>query len=273
MNNKTRIRLHLSKNLFESLSREILAEAKVNGGGAYTVAVKTPKTGKIKEVNAVADTDKMKSMEEVHAVADTDKMKKMEEKMSSKEKMAKGLYNEDEIGEMQTNVAEEEEALGVGHKFANGIEIKYAVGTKFDTSEMTSGNIPPGIWVITKYQPNGNVEVKCESGKYEGKPALWNIIGLQNFLKNGMKVVSENSQMNEFVEEGQALITALATLLGVGVPLATSIYKDLKNAKTPEAKKQVMQSLGKSVGDAAGTHLQKSQATPSLNELRKQVKK
>ena len=188
MNNKTRIRLHLSKNLFESLSREILAEAKVNGGGAYTVAVKTPKTGKIKEVNAVADTDKMKSMEEVHAVADTDKMKKMEEKMSSKEKMAKGLYNEDEIGDMEMNVAEE-----------------------------------------------GNV--------------------------------------NEFVEEGQALITALATLLGVGVPLATSIYKDLKNAKTPEAKKQVMQSLGKSVGDAAGTHLQKSQATPSLNELRKQVKK
>jgi hypothetical protein len=79
MNNKTRIRLHLSKNLFESLSREILAEAKVNGGGAYTVAVKAPKTGKIKEVNAMADTDKMK---------------KMEEKMSSKEKMAKGLYNE-----------------------------------------------------------------------------------------------------------------------------------------------------------------------------------
>ena len=188
MNNKTRIRLHLSKNLFESLSREILAEAKVNGGGAYTVAVKTPKTGKIKEVNAVADTDKMKSMEEVHAVADTDKMKKMEEKMSSKEKMAKGLYNEDEIGEMEMNVAEE-----------------------------------------------GNV--------------------------------------NEFVEEGQALITALATLLGVGVPLATSIYKDLKNAKTPEAKKQVMQSLGTSVGGAAGAHLQKPQTTPSLNELRKQVKK
>ena len=46
MNNKTRIRLHLSKNLFESLSREILAEAKINGGGAYTVAVKQPKQPK-----------------------------------------------------------------------------------------------------------------------------------------------------------------------------------------------------------------------------------
>jgi Sec7-like guanine-nucleotide exchange factor len=82
MNNNTKIRLRLSKNLFESLTREILAEAKVNGGGAYTEVVKMPKVGKIKEVNAVADTDKME---------------KMEEKMSSKEKMAKGLYNEVDV--------------------------------------------------------------------------------------------------------------------------------------------------------------------------------
>ena len=66
MNNNTKIRLRLSKNLFESLTREILAEAKKGdmSGGAYTEAVKMPKAGK------------------------------MDEKMSSKEKMAKGLYNE-----------------------------------------------------------------------------------------------------------------------------------------------------------------------------------
>jgi hypothetical protein len=80
MKNKTKIRLHLSKNLFETIAKEVLAEAKVNGGGAYTEVVKTPKQPKkIKEVDAVADTDKMKKMEE----------------MSSKEKMAKGLYKED----------------------------------------------------------------------------------------------------------------------------------------------------------------------------------
>ena len=44
MNNNTKIRLRLSKNLFESLTREILAEAKVNDG--YSVAVKQPKTPK-----------------------------------------------------------------------------------------------------------------------------------------------------------------------------------------------------------------------------------
>ena len=78
MKNNTKVRLHLSKQLFESLTKEIIKEAKANDG--YTVAVKQPKMPKqVKEVNAVADTDKMK---------------KMEEKMSSKEKMAKGLYNE-----------------------------------------------------------------------------------------------------------------------------------------------------------------------------------
>ena len=186
MKNNTKIRLHLSNTLFESIVKEVLAEAKKGdmSGGVYTEMVKAKKEKKDPEMKA---TDKMKKMEEVDAVGDTEKMRKMHE-MSSKEKMAKGLYKEDEMEEMQVNVAEE-------------------------------------------------------------------------------------GQVNEFAEQGQQLITALATLLGIGVPLATSIYRDLKNAKTPEAKKQVMQSLGKSVGDAAGTHLQKAQATPSLNELRKQVKK
>jgi hypothetical protein len=98
MKNNTKVRLHLSKKLFESLTREIIKEAKANDG--YTVAVKQPK--QVKEVNAVEDTDKMK---------------KMEEKMSSKEKMAKGLYSEvdaemdtdkmEKIKEMEMNVAEE----------------------------------------------------------------------------------------------------------------------------------------------------------------------
>ena len=65
-------------------------------------------------------TDKMKKMEEVDAVVDTDKMRNMQE-MSSKEKMAKGLYKEADmaklknakakiekkLAEMEINVAEE----------------------------------------------------------------------------------------------------------------------------------------------------------------------
>jgi hypothetical protein len=145
MKNNTKVRLHLSKTLFENIVKEVVSEAKKMNmsGGAYTEAVKMPKKAKkmeetnqpsststtsvqdmnaagygdkpaipglrekkIKEVNAVADTKKMKKMEEVDAVTDTESMRKMHE-MSSKEKMAKGLYKEDEMEEMQINVAEE----------------------------------------------------------------------------------------------------------------------------------------------------------------------
>ena len=95
MNNKTRIRLHLSKNLFESLSREILAEAKVNGGGAYTEAVKMPKVKKDPEVKA---TDKMKTMEEgpkEKAKHDVESLKKAKAKL------------EQRISEMETMTAED----------------------------------------------------------------------------------------------------------------------------------------------------------------------
>jgi hypothetical protein len=107
MKNSTKVRLHLSKKLFESLTKEIIKEAKANDG--YTVAVKQPKAPKqVKEVNAVADTDKMKRMEgNVPTSTSTTSVQDMnmgndgkpaipglKEKMSSKEKMAKGLYNE-----------------------------------------------------------------------------------------------------------------------------------------------------------------------------------
>lgn len=86
MKNNTRIRLHLSKQLFESLTKQVLAEAKVNDG--YSEAVKQPKQAK--------ETKAQKAAPEVKS---TDKMKKMEEKMSSKEKMAKGLYKETDMEE------------------------------------------------------------------------------------------------------------------------------------------------------------------------------
>lgn len=82
MKNNTKIRLHLSKQLFETLTKQVLAEAKANDG--YSVAVKQPKQA--------GETKAQKAAPEVKS---TDKMKKMEEKMSSKEKMAKGLYKED----------------------------------------------------------------------------------------------------------------------------------------------------------------------------------
>jgi len=81
MKNNTKVRLHLSKQLFESLTKEILKEAKANDG--YTVAVKQPKTPKQSKSQAtspeVQKTDAEAMMGEVHAQADTKKMEKMKE--------------------------------------------------------------------------------------------------------------------------------------------------------------------------------------------------
>lgn len=52
MKNNTKVRLHLSKQLFESLTKEILKEAKANDG--YTVAVKQPKTPKQSKAQATS---------------------------------------------------------------------------------------------------------------------------------------------------------------------------------------------------------------------------
>ena len=79
MKNSTKVRLHLSKNLFESLAKQVLAEAKKGdmSGGAYTEAVKQPKEKKEKKAPEVKATDKMKSMEEMETrVAETPENKK-----------------------------------------------------------------------------------------------------------------------------------------------------------------------------------------------------
>ena len=116
MKNNTKVRLHLSKALFESLTKQVLAESKDMSGGAYTEVVKEKKnpkfdafkqksdqlpTGKQHQTKAAkANSDVKKAnaerkIKEVNAMKDTKHMQKMEEKMSSKEKMAKGLYKED----------------------------------------------------------------------------------------------------------------------------------------------------------------------------------
>jgi len=147
MKNDTKIRLHLSKQLFESLTKQVLAEAKMSkeamGGGAYTEMVKEKKSKapkfdaykqpkdqlptekkpaptkaekaspeikkankerKINEVEPVSDTNKMRTFGEVNDREDTKKMQKMHEKMSSKEKMAKGLYKEEEMEEAKESL-------------------------------------------------------------------------------------------------------------------------------------------------------------------------
>jgi len=71
MNNNTRVRVHLTKQLFEALSREVIAEAKKSKGGnadhAMKLSSKMPRLGENKEMikakKAKKDETKKKVME------------------------------------------------------------------------------------------------------------------------------------------------------------------------------------------------------------------
>ena len=100
MKNNTKIRLHLSKNLFETIAKEVLAEAKKKdmSGGVYTEMVKQPKSTKAeKDSPEVKATDKMKKIHETKPKHDKDALMK-----------AKAML-EKRLAEMEINVAEEEE--------------------------------------------------------------------------------------------------------------------------------------------------------------------
>lgn len=107
MKDNTKVRLRLSKQLFESLSKQIIAEAKANDG--YTVAVKQPKMPKQSKSQAASPE-----------VQKTDKEVTME--MSSKEKMAKGLYKETDLEEGQVIAIKKDFNLD-GKEFKKGQRI------------------------------------------------------------------------------------------------------------------------------------------------------
>lgn len=104
MKNNTRIRLHLSKQLFESLATQVLAESKKDAmsGGAYTEAVKAPKakgekaagstTGKSKPATPKAEKPAAHKAEKPAAPKSPKPMKK--EGMGGQEKKVKITLDE-----------------------------------------------------------------------------------------------------------------------------------------------------------------------------------
>ena len=62
--------------------------------------------------------------------------------------------------------------------------------------------------------------------------------------------IDENEEVSESLLADAAPI--LATLLGVGGTLAASIINDLRKAKTPEEKKQVLQSVASQISKSKG---------------------
>ena len=187
MNNNTKVRLHLSKQLFESLTREIIKEAKANDG--YTVAVKQPKMPKQSKAQATSP--------EVQKTDAEAMMGEMEMNVAEKkQKVDEFVGTETEMSGVITMLAT---LLGVGVPLATGL-VKHLKQAKTPEEKKK---------VIQQELPGDKAE-----------------------------------KINEFIGTETAdsgMITALATLLGIGVPLATGLIKHLKQAKTPEEKKKVIQ--------------------------------
>jgi Tfp pilus assembly protein FimV len=218
MKNNTNIRLHVSKALFATIAKEVLAEAKVNGGGAYTQAVKMPK--QVKEVNAMADTDKME---------------KMEEKMSSKEKMAKGLYNEVDA-EMDTDKMKK---MKEAHDFSDAHNYTY---------RLVDGNC---IRINPETQERAKVHhTYC------------------NDLKKEMQVnVAEDDMINEM--DPAAVTDLLSVLAGMGGialgGLGIVKWQDKIKAKNPELYKK-LQDISSAISKADPSKDLREKSA-SLNEL------
>jgi len=78
----------------------------------------------------------------------------------------------------------------------------------------------------------------------------------------------EKEELDEFIGTETAdsgAITAIATLLGVGIPLATALVRDLMKAKTPAEKKQVIQK------ELPGSNSEMKEAIETIQTLRDEL--
>lgn len=93
MKNNTKIRLKLSKQLFESLAKQVLAEGKKGdmSGGAYTEAVKQPKGGEKKSDKSEKNEDLNLSKNQVPQVRKTGPSNSDAPKVGSKQQLATAL--------------------------------------------------------------------------------------------------------------------------------------------------------------------------------------
>jgi len=248
MKNNTRIRLHLSKQLFESLTKQVLAEAKVNDG--YSEAVKQPKQAK--------ETTAQKAAPEVKS---TGKMKKMEEKMSSKEKMAKGLYKETDMeeafptagGSSASKLGADMIKKGQAVKSASGLSpqeiqsiqaILDLIINKAPQGE-TAVALQKALTILTQNTKN----VKADTGT-SAKPAMPGLkemgvgsgLDSANIGPGGVVVDDPNwhqsgkaeGDLNES-EAVDAALTALGVLSAGGLSVAIMKLQDLLKKKNPKA--------------------------------------
>lgn len=258
MKNNTKIRLHLSKSLFESLTREIIKEAKANDG--YTVAVKQPKQPKVNELFGLgAPKAKYKVGQQV------------------KVKGAKGQTEGEETLVYITKVLSTDKDKGSIYQAARE---KGALNPKY---EFHDDKVISEMEKMEEVDAVKDTEGMRKMHEMSSKEKMAKGLYKEDEMEEMQINVAEKNKMNEFTgteTESSGAIAMLAAALGMGIPLAAALIKDLMRAKTPEEKKQVIQKElpSKDGGDVAPKEAfgpqneSKKKVMPKLNELRKQIK-
>jgi len=233
MKNNTKVRLHLSKQLFESLTKEIIKEAKANDG--YTVAVKQPKTPKQSKSQAASPEVQKTDAEAMMGEAGAPPMPPVPGKSATDKLNLAGANME--IKDAKTfakvilDIAKKLESKE-GFKPESNPSIKRAM----DALRTVSG--APAMPAMPDKKPGASIpKMPPMPGQKPKMPPM------PGQMKEMEMNVAEEGQLDEFTgteTESSGAIAMIAAALGMGIPLATVLIKDLMRKKTPEEKKQAV---------------------------------
>lgn len=292
MKNNTKIRLHLSKQLFETLTKQVLAEAKANDG--YSVAVKQPKTPKQSKAQAtspeVQKTDAEAMMGEAGAPpipplpkkSAVDKLNLAGANMEIKDAktFAKAILDiaeklkskEGFKPESNPSIKRAMDALRTLSSGAPGIppvpgkmeEMSSKEKMKKGLYKEDAGALQPGenvSWLDGNQKEYKGVIQSQEGGDYykvkiTAAPAGGHKVGdiLTKQAGDLKKAVAEGD-LDEISSEMDLLQQAapiLGTILGVGGTFLATYVKALKSAKTPEEKEKLKQAIRNQMNKSKG---------------------
>jgi hypothetical protein len=111
---------------------------------------------------------------------------------------------------------------------------------------------------ILKQSPKINTIKEMENKKKMTKDELKEMVRqqLQAVLSEKKKADEDKEKLDESEELDESLfmdaLPILATILGVGGSIGVALVKDLRNAKTPEDKKRVLQNIAGQISKSKG---------------------
>ncbi len=215
----------------------------------------------------LAELDSEESLEEAKEEEKEEKMDEAYDKEEMDEaKDEETEETEDEESEEETEEPAEEETAGEEDKITDLTVdqlkdiIKDIISSELEAEEMETP--------AEEEAEMGGEEVGLEMGAEE--TADEDEINLEELLAelDALNEGEEKEELDEFVGTETAdsgAITAIATLLGIGVPLAVGLVKQLKQAKTPEEKKQVIQK------ELPGSNSEMKEAIETIQTLRNEL--